>query len=218
MIYRLLILLIFTGCSQNEIDVTEIIKQGDLQTLLTHDDFDLNTYRNIHGNSILILALKYEKHEIVDYCISNKIHLETPNEIGLTPIHAAIMNQDRRHIDRLLEIEELDINNNSFMGASPLYLSIRRGDIETVQKLLLKKNLDIKSISPNEKYSALIFASKTGELEIVEILVENGADLNYKDINGQTAIDHARENNHTEIVTFLKKTILPQKTKKSLKD
>jgi ankyrin repeat protein len=205
MIYRLLILLILTGCSQNEIDVTKIIKQGDLQTLLNYDDFDITTYKDKDSNSVLVLAFEYEQDEIVDYCISNKIHLNTPNIIGIAPIHAAIMNQDRRHIDRLLEIKELDINNNSFMGTSPLYLSIHRGDIETVKKLLLKKNLDIKSISPNEKYSALIFASKTGELEIVKILVEHGADLHYKDINGQTAIDHARENNHTEIMTFLEK-------------
>lgn len=218
MIYRLLIVLIFIGCNQNSIDVTEIIKQGELQTLLKHDDFDISMYKDEDSNSVLVLALKYDQDEIIDYCISNRIHLNTPNIVGIAPIHGAIMNQDRRHIDRLLEIEELDINNNSFMGTSPLYLSIHRGDIETVKKLLLKKNLDIKSISPNEKYSALIFASKTGELEIVKILVKNGADLNYKDINGQTAIDHARENNHIEIVTFLEKTLLPQKTKKSLKD
>ena len=51
--------------------------------------------------------------------------------------------------------------------------------------------------------TALIKAAKTGNLEIVEILLEKGASPNLTDFTGRTALDHARQNRHSRVVERL---------------
>ena len=50
---------------------------------------------------------------------------------------------------------------------------------------------------------ALLGAAAAGHLDIVEMLVHAGADLEARDSNRQTALMRAVNNNHPEVVTFL---------------
>lgn len=51
--------------------------------------------------------------------------------------------------------------------------------------------------------SALMLASSKGRMEIVELLVNGGADVNAKDDEGLTALWYARRANHMEVAAFL---------------
>ncbi len=50
---------------------------------------------------------------------------------------------------------------------------------------------------------ALIDAAHDGNLDVVEYLVEKGADVNARDNNGSTPLDHARKNNHPDVVNYI---------------
>ncbi len=58
---------------------------------------------------------------------------------------------------------------------------------------------------PDYIYSALIAAVKTNSVPIAKALLEAGADAHYKDSEGKTALDRAREENNPEMVTLLAK-------------
>jgi len=49
----------------------------------------------------------------------------------------------------------------------------------------------------------LLYASKWDNLEIVKLLVERGANINIKAVNGDTALSIARKNNNDEIYNYL---------------
>ena len=49
----------------------------------------------------------------------------------------------------------------------------------------------------------LIWASKNGKIELVQLLIENGIDVNAVDDNGFTALRHASMSGHLEIVKLL---------------
>jgi len=49
----------------------------------------------------------------------------------------------------------------------------------------------------------LLYASKWGNLEIVKLLVEKGANINIQAVNGDTALSIARKNNNGNIYTYL---------------
>ena len=59
------------------------------------------------------------------------------------------------------------------------------------------------NIQENSGHTALIYASAEGYTEIVRMLLQRGADVNYI-IRGNTALVVATKRGHTEIVRMLK--------------
>ena len=51
----------------------------------------------------------------------------------------------------------------------------------------------------------MLKAAREGHREISELLINNGADLKAKNIDGNPPLDYAIENNHTEISVLLGK-------------
>ena len=49
----------------------------------------------------------------------------------------------------------------------------------------------------------LIKAAKTGHKEVVKLLLEKGATLDLTDFTGRTALDHAKQNRHPDVVRLL---------------
>ena len=54
-------------------------------------------------------------------------------------------------------------------------------------KILINFNANINEIDSN-RWTALMKVSKQGQKEIVELLLKNKADINIKNINGETAL------------------------------
>ena len=51
--------------------------------------------------------------------------------------------------------------------------------------------------------TALHWASQNGDAEVVQMLIQNGCDVNSKDTYGQTALHWASENGHAKVVQIL---------------
>ncbi len=88
-----------------------------------------------------------------------------------------------------------------------LYDAVVKKDKPAVQKLL---NVDhansnyIRSASRFSKTSVLIAACKTGDSDIVRMLIDKGADLEYKDVPfGRTALMYAVAANKVTVVDLL---------------
>jgi ankyrin repeat protein len=75
---------------------------------------------------------------------------------------------------------------------SPFHMSIVKGDVETVQKLI-ELGADV-----NEKWNGLtpaMYAAKFNRTEVLIILINNGANLKTKSDKGQTALEYAELSN-----------------------
>lgn len=96
-------------------------------------------------------------------------------------------------------------NDNSYVlenivEASPFHLSIVKGDLETVKKLIeLGSNVDKKwnGLTP------VMYAAKFNRTEILKLLIEKGADLKKKCDKGHTALDYAEMSNAKEAKVIL---------------
>jgi ankyrin repeat protein len=97
-------------------------------------------------------------------------------------------------------------------GSGALVVAAEVGEIAAVHFLIGKKDLDIDerggeqppgSRLTGDKGTALHGAAREGHRDIVELLVERGADLNIEDAWGRTALDVARENERVEIVEYV---------------
>ena len=79
-----------------------------------------------------------------------------------------------------------------------------RGHAEIV-RLLLDHSADPSAASGFARYSPLMGAaySETLNTEIVRMLLQRGANVEWKAANGETALSLARKRGHTEIVDLL---------------
>jgi len=72
-------------------------------------------------------------------------------------------------------------------------------------KRILNEGIDVNAKGGNRSYTALMLASKYGELAIVKLLLEKGADVNAKDNRGYTALSQASKYGQLEVAKLLLK-------------
>ena len=75
-------------------------------------------------------------------------------------------------------------------GVPPLHYTIFKKTTEPLKELI-KAGADVNAISKNNGETALILASRYGNIEAVLELIDAKADLNIKDKNGKSALSHA---------------------------
>ncbi len=77
------------------------------------------------------------------------------------------------------------------------------GDLEQVKTLIEKEGVDINAKESEAGATALMWASGYKELEVVQYLINKGADINAKIDNGRTALMWASMKGHLEVVKAL---------------
>lgn len=84
-----------------------------------------------------------------------------------------------------------------------LYSAISKGDLQSLRELLTSnKEFDLNTLLEITNCTILCYASTINNLEIVELLVEFGADVNFADSNGHTPLMYACYFNFTEIIIY----------------
>ena len=109
----------------------------------------------------------------------------------LAPLHA---NSENFETPSIVKIEK----------ASPFHLSIVKGDIETVKKLI-ELGTDV-----NEKWNGMtpaMYAARYNKVEILKLLVSKGANLKARSKDGHTAIHYAKISNAKDAMQYLKKAL-----------
>ncbi|CAE7588920.1 ANKRD52 [Symbiodinium necroappetens] len=89
-------------------------------------------------------------------------------------------------------------------ASQKLIFAAAAGNLEQVERLILKEFADVEA-KDGDGQTALIAAARAGRLKVVQRLLElrAGIALNAMDASGRTALDHAVENGHKEVVAFM---------------
>lgn len=115
----------------------------------------------------------------------------------------AASKRHRNIVELLLELG-FNINEEGTQGRTAIYHSVGQDDFETTE-LLLQNGAD-----PNEKYDLLSSTARKGFGNIVEVLVNIGADVNRRDDYGQTPLHHSILQ-YSAMFTFLRDTVKTSK-------
>ena len=96
-------------------------------------------------------------------------------------------------------------NVETVYKVNPFCISIAKGDIETVKKLLaLGENINQKS----NGMTPLMYAAKYNRIEILKMLIEKGADLKAKTDKKMTALKYAELHGAKDAFEILEKALL----------
>lgn len=88
----------------------------------------------------------------------------------------------------------------NYVGTTPLCLAISKGDIELTKKFV-EYGADVNEQSNG--ITPLMYAARYNKVEIIKILLKNGANLKTKDSQGLNALQYAKQSNATEAITYL---------------
>ena len=93
------------------------------------------------------------------------------------------------------------VEKTKIVNVSPFCIAIAQGDY-TMVKGMIALGSDVNEYS--NKMTPLMFAARYNQVEIIKLLVANGAELDKKDANGRTAIDYAKNANAENALSTLK--------------
>ncbi len=94
-----------------------------------------------------------------------------------------------------------NLRANNAQKVGPLHAAVARGDVVTLEKLLLAGGDP--NLPQQQGVTPLHSAAHTGNAAAVELLVRYGADLALRDEQGRSAADHAREKGHAQLAAQL---------------
>lgn len=161
------------------------------------------------GNSdLLFKAVLKNDVKMVQELLTKGISANIGNDINMTPLSLAVR-LGRKELSALLLEAGADPNVQSKMkilikeeGMTPLLWAAEYGDAQTLE-LMIGKGGDVNKTSLAGD-SSLIYASRNGWMDIVELLLENGASLNYKNpFTENTALVEAVLAGHSHIMQYL---------------
>lgn len=147
------------------------------------------------GNTLLHHAARHSSFRVARFLLSRELDCMARNNAGETPLHMTgktVGYDNKENIKNSLKIAELliskgaDVNARDNSGWTPLHIAVK--GIEAVSRnIVIFHGLIINQI-PKEYYEG--YASSS---EIVEFLVNNGADVNARENNGKTPLRIARK-------------------------
>jgi len=135
-------------------------------SVLMNNDIDIN-WKNITGDSLLILAVKKGDIDVVEYLLDRGVDIDHSNTSGNTALLWASYYGNVDMVKLLLDMgANIDKVNN--VGTSSLMWGVRRNNIEIVEYLLEKGANRL--ISNIHGLTAKYWANKRGNREICELI------------------------------------------------
>jgi len=146
---------------------------------------------------------------ILNFLSQTLFCMEDPDEfsyIGLEkfPLHLAIKNGKLDIVSPLIE-SGIGLNFVDEFGYTPLHYAVVNEDLNAIRLLLEKKDNLIIDAKTQKGETALYLAVQKGNLDIVKLLVDAGANIKEKDGNGFSPLKLAENLEYQEITEFLMK-------------
>ena len=145
-------------------------------------------------------AMRGDK-EAVTALLSDRSHINTPQNDGTTALHWAVRKGDLATVQALIKAGA-DVKAANRYGVTPIGIAAIDGNPGIIASLLAA------GVDPNSANAggetALMTAARTGKIDAVKLLIERGADVNAKDSeHAQTALMWAVLENHVDVIKLL---------------
>lgn len=154
------------------------------------------------GNTPLHIATSKGDGDIVKLLLQNKANSNLVNKLGYNALHLSVIRGDLEIVRYISE------NDNDIIGKSNdmiplLSLAVENSRYEIYDYLLKGNKINIDTKNEQGK-TALAIAAENGDVQSVDYLIKNGANMEIKSKRGLTPYNLANESNHEEIMKLLK--------------
>ena len=158
------------------------------------------------GNASEVSSLLRDHPEI-------NVNWTDPDYTQWTALHVASIRGHAEVVKLLLAHPDVDVNIKDDGGQTPFSLGCLRGEVSVVEVLLKDPRVNV-TLDDDHGCTPLWCASRGGHFEVIECLIASGRDLgdvknkkgeDWDDGEDYTALEIAREENMTEVVSLLER-------------
>ena len=182
-------------------------RSAEVQELLTSRRLDPNT-RTDKGMPALMQAVRDSAWQSFDVLLASpRIDLDTTNDFDETPLMYVALVGDVPRAKKLIQ-RGAQVNR---LGWTPLHYAAAKGQTE-MARLLLANDAMPNAPSP-EGDSPLMTAIGSNNLEVVQVLINAGADPVARNLAGVDAIDMARQKGNQPLAKALEKIVADRRAK-----
>ena len=158
--------------------------------------YGVNSNEDEFGRSPLHIAILSKREKIIDQLLEAKADVNCLSMGRITPLQCACITGNIDTIKKLLyKNAKIDIETEN--GETALSIAIEE-NFKKIALLLLIDNPDEINKPNKEQKTPLCIAAKTGNLNMVKLLVRHGADINFRSPEG-TPIQIAKSNRHKDV-------------------
>jgi len=151
----------------------------------------------------LIAAIRAGNIGLVKRFYQQKVNFLQYLHNGDTPFHIAVKFNNLEIVRFIAEnVQNLNVNDQNFLGDTPLLLAIMNGNKEILNYLLSKPSIDV-DVAENKGYTPFIAACASGEIGFVDKLCKHGCNIKLKTRDGQTALHRAAFYGHQKVIIYL---------------
>ena len=174
---------------------------GDEEAVQFLLDLGVNiNYINSEGQTALILASESGQEDVVETLILTGANINHKNKYG----HTALTVSKTNKIFLLLLQPNKKISFFEHITSTHLMIASDLGHVAIIETLLVKYNND-PNVQNKAGWNAIMFASRNGHLQVVELLLKESCDPNLRNNEGWTALMLACQNGCLHIVELLLK-------------
>ncbi len=142
-----------------------------------------------------------EMMKIINYLLDHGADINVVDNDGQSPLMAALRNRElQMNIIELLIDRGADVDIQDKRGIQPIHFAAMKN--LDILKLLESNGVNLNARSGNSE-TPLIGATRYNKKETVYFLLSKKVDPNVADRNGKTALNYARERQHSDIVKML---------------
>jgi ankyrin repeat protein len=161
-------------------------------------------FRNKKGQTALWHAASQGHVAIIQQLLARKdTQIDCSDEVyGQTPLAAGALNGHKDIIKCLLRTGQVDINKGDLHNMTPIFQALRSKDEGIMNTLLSEKTINL-ACRDRRRRTPLNYAAPLGELSMVKMLLDAGADVDVTDDQEEMPLHKAIASGHLAMVEVL---------------